>query len=113
MLPYVNGPERAEARNASTGLVEFGRREETVAKVMISQEVATCPFSGGMCKQCAVYRGRHFELCVLHNVRLKEIRAAKANAWTKHFSTKWEMPEIPEGVRIIVDPENFVERRDT
>jgi hypothetical protein len=65
-----------------------------------------------LCKQCAVYRGRHFELCALHNVRLKEMREVKARAWTDHQSTP-KMPEIPQGVRIIVDPENFVENRDT
>lgn len=83
-----------------------------MSKATASQEVAVCPFSGGLCKQCAVYRGRHFELCALHDVRLKEIRAAKASAWTEHPSTVWRMPEIPQDARIIVDPENFVENRD-
>jgi hypothetical protein len=83
-----------------------------VATEMTSSEVTLCPFSGTLCKQCAVYRGRHFELCALRNVRLHDIRAAKARAWTDHQSTP-EMPQIPEGVRTIVDPENFVENRDT
>jgi hypothetical protein len=87
-------------------------KEEIVATVMTPKETAVCPFSGRMCKECAVYRGRHFELCASRNVRLRETRAAKANAWNDYRSTKWEMPEIPEGVKIIVDIENFVEKRD-
>jgi hypothetical protein len=59
-----------------------------------------------------LYRGRHYELCSLHNTRLKAVRAAKAKAWTNHGSTRWEMPEIPDGANIIVDIENFVEKRD-
>jgi hypothetical protein len=81
-----------------------------VATATTSPEATLCPFSRTLCKQCAVYRGRHFELCALHDVRLKEIREARA--WTDHQSTP-EMPEIPQGVRIIVDPKNFVENRDT
>jgi hypothetical protein len=41
------------------------------------------------------------------------VRAAKASAWIEHPSTVLEMPRIPVDVRIIVDQENLVERRDT
>jgi hypothetical protein len=79
----------------------------------MSKEGTICPFSGGACRQCAVYRGRHFELCASHNAPLKEIRAAKAKVWTDQISTKLEIPKIPEDVKIkIVNVENFVEKRD-
>jgi hypothetical protein len=84
-----------------------------VLKTKISKETTICPFSKGACRQCAVYRGRHFELCASHNTQLKKIRAAKAKAWAEGSSTKWAMPEIPEGVKIkIVNVENVVEKRD-
>ena len=67
-----------------------------MSTVMVSKEAGLCPFSGKMCRECAVYRGRHFVLCSLRNIRLHDIRAAKAKAWTDHQSTKPEMPEIPE-----------------
>jgi hypothetical protein len=44
---------------------------------------------------------------------LKGVRAEKASAWTEHPSTWWEMPTLPEGAKVIVDPENLVEKRDT
>ncbi len=77
----------------------------------MSKEAAVCPFSRRMCRECAVYRGRHFELCSLHNFRLKEAKAAKAKAWSEEVFTKWEMPEIPDGTNIMVDIEDFIERR--
>jgi hypothetical protein len=76
-------------------------------------EAILCPISGRQCKQCAVYRGRHFQLCASNNTDLKKVRAEKASAWTDHPSTVWEMPTIRDGARVIADPENFVERRDT
>jgi len=69
-------------------------RNALKAPVIALKETPVCPFSGRACKECAVYRGRHFELCSSRNVRLREIKAAKAKAWT----AKWEMPKIPEGL---------------
>jgi len=82
-------------------------------KVNMSKEIIVCPFSGGVCRQCAIYRGRHFELCALHNTDLKKTRAAKAKAWTDPASTKWGIAEIPKDLEIqIVNVENLVEKRD-
>ena len=77
----------------------------------MSKEAAVCPFSRGVCKECAVYWGRHFELCSLRNFRLREVRAAKAKAWSCEVFSKWEMPDIPDGSNIMVDIEDFIERR--
>lgn len=88
-------------------------KEAIVAKTKTSKEGTICPFSGGPCRQCGVYRGRHFELCASHNASLKEIRAAKAKVWTDRASTKLQIPKIPDGVKIkIVNVENCVENRD-
>ncbi len=84
-----------------------------MSKSNTSKETTTCPFSGGACRQCAIYRGRHFELCASHNANLKKARAAKAKAWTNSASIKWGMPEIPKDLKIkIVNVENLVEKRD-
>ncbi len=84
-----------------------------MSKVNTSREATICPFSGGACRQCAIYRGRHYELCALHDANLKKTRAAKAKAWTDPASTKWGMPEIPNDLKIkIVNVENLVEKRD-
>ncbi len=84
-----------------------------MSKTNSPKDVMICPFSGGVCKQCAIFRGRHFELCASHNAHLREIRAAKARAWTNRSSAKLEMPEIPKDIKInIVNVENVVENRD-
>jgi hypothetical protein len=77
----------------------------------MAKEAAVCPFSRKICKECAVYYGRHFELCSMRNFGLRAARHAKAKAWSDEVSTKWEMPEIPDGSNIMVDIEDFIERR--
>ena len=75
------------------------------------KDVTLCPFSRTVCRECAIYRGRHFELCACHNYRLRETRGAQTKAWSSEVFTKWEMPEIPDGANIMVDIEDFIERR--
>ncbi len=84
-----------------------------MSKSNMSMETTICPFSGGACRQCAIYRGRHFELCASNNASLKRIRAAKAKTWTDPASIKWGTPEIPKDLKIkIINVENLVEKRD-
>ena len=73
------------------------------------KEAAVCPFSRKMCKECAVYYGRHFELCSVRNIRLREARRVKAKAWSDEVFTKWEMPEISNESNVMVDIEDFIE----
>jgi len=75
------------------------------------KDVTVCPFSRTVCRECAIYRGRHFELCACHNYRLRETKGARTKAWSSEVFTKWEMPEIPDGANIMVDIEDFIERR--
>ncbi len=77
----------------------------------MSKEAAVCPFSHRTCRECAIYWGRHFELCSTRNVRLREERSARAKTWSCGVFSKWEMPEIPDGSNIMVDIEDFIERR--
>ena len=76
------------------------------------KEAAVCPFSRKMCKECAIYWGRHFELCSMRNFRLRALRQAKAKAWSDEVFTKWEMPEIPDGSNVMVDIEDFIESKE-
>jgi hypothetical protein len=79
----------------------------------MAKEAALCPFSRRMCKECAVYRGRHFELCSTRNFALKATRHAKAKAWNEETFTKWDIPDIPDGSHIMADIEDFIERQET
>jgi hypothetical protein len=53
-----------------------------------------CPFSGAMCKDCPVYRGRHYLLCYCEKYRgslpeaLKNLPLSKSNG-------KFVMPSLP------------------
>jgi hypothetical protein len=81
--------------------------EEVMAK-----EAAVCPFSRKKCKECAVYFGRHFELCSTSNYHLRETRHAKAKAWNNDVSTNWELPEIPDDSNTMVNIEDFCQAQD-
>jgi len=76
-----------------------------------AKDVTVCPFSRTVCRECAIYRGRHFELCACHNYRLRETKGVRTKAWSSEVFIKWEMPEIPDGANIMVDIEDFIERR--
>lgn len=55
-----------------------------------------CPFSRTMCKECPVYRGRHYLLCYCQKYRgalpeaLKNLPLSKANS-----NGKFTMPSLP------------------
>jgi hypothetical protein len=55
-----------------------------------------CPFSGGICKDCPVYRGRHYYLCFCEKYRrclpeaIKDLPVSKKNS-----NGKFEMPSLP------------------
>jgi hypothetical protein len=78
----------------------------------MAKEAAICPFSRKKCRECAIYFGRHFELCSVGNQRLREVRHAKAKAWGDEAFTEWQVPEVPDGTNIMVDIEDFIESRE-
>lgn len=77
-----------------------------------SEDVTVCPFSRSLCRECAIYRGRHFELCAAHNYKLRATKGIHTKAWSHEVFEKWDMPEIPDGANIIVDIEDFLEKED-
>jgi hypothetical protein len=76
------------------------------------RDVTLCPFSRTICRECAIYRGRHLELCAFHNYKLRATKGTQTKAWTTELFTKWEMPEIPDGAHIMVDIEDFIEKEE-
>ena len=59
-----------------------------------------CPFSGKLCKECALYRGRHYYLCFCKQYRgyVKQTgRVSKVSAPISsgvNPSSRFEMPSI-------------------
>jgi hypothetical protein len=62
----------------------------------MAKEIMICPFSGTMCKECPVYRGRHYLLCYCEKYRgclpaaLKNLPMSK-----KSPNGKFTMPSLP------------------
>lgn len=54
-----------------------------------------CPFSGTLCKDCPVYRGRHFYLCFCEKYRGCLPQAIKDLPMAKKSNGKFEMPPLP------------------
>jgi hypothetical protein len=51
------------------------------------------------------------ELCAFHKYRQRDAKGIQTKAWSREVFTKWEMPDIPDGPNIVVDIEDFIERR--
>lgn len=75
-----------------------------------------CPITGGMCVDCAIYRGRHYYLCFskdYHGALMdpNQIETLKHKGGTTR-DEKFGMPdEIPISAGCIKDVEELIERR--
>jgi hypothetical protein len=66
-----------------------------------------CPFSGVLCKDCPVYRGRHYYLCFCKKYRGSLPQVNKnMSASQKKSNGKFEMPPEVKGVKHF-DPFEF------
>ncbi len=77
----------------------------------MSKTITVCPFSKMMCRECAIYRGRHSEMCLVSRYRQSYPDMKKPGLKCNEVFTKWEMPDIPDSPNIMVDIEDFIERR--
>jgi len=77
----------------------------------MSTIVAVCPFSKTVCRECAIYRGRHVELCTFSRNRSNGTKTDKAKARGDEVFTKWEMPDLADCSTMMVNIEDFIERR--
>jgi hypothetical protein len=55
-----------------------------------------CPFSGTLCKDCPVYRGRHYLLCYCEKYRGCIPEAIKNLPLSKKSNGKFKMPSFPD-----------------
>ena len=68
-----------------------------------------CPFSGQLCKDCPVYRGRHYYLCFCEKYRGHLTESGKTPpALRTGPNGKFEMPTIK--LRRSLDPFNSPQR---
>jgi hypothetical protein len=66
-----------------------------------------CPFSGRLCKDCPLYRGRHYYLCFNEKYRGCLIKGEKApSASRRNSSSKLEIPPAVRALNVL-DPFKF------
>ncbi len=78
---------------------------------MSSKAVGVCPFSKIPCRECAIYRGRHMEMCGASRNR-EGADAERPRVKSSAPFTCWEFPtDIGDGPGVMVNIEDFIERR--
>jgi len=66
-----------------------------------------CPFSGELCKECPLYRGRHYYLCFNEKYRGCLIKGEKAPPTSRqNSSSKFEIPPEVRALGVL-DPFKF------
>lgn len=78
---------------------------------MINQYM-TCPFSKGKCIQCAIYRGRHAEICFAagyHGGEFKDLMKNMTKPRKNTTDAKAEFPDLADtSPKWLKDVENCV-----
>ncbi len=74
-----------------------------------------CPFSGKICIQCGIFRGRHAGFCYVTTYRgySPEGQVLKKPEKKRNGGTKFDLPEIPFDPNRLADLEECLERRGT
>jgi hypothetical protein len=77
---------------------------------VVSKAIAVCPFSKVPCRECAIYRGRHIEMCAAARKR-EGADSERPRVKSSEVFTCWEFPDIEESPGRMVNIEDFIERR--
>ena len=74
-----------------------------------------CPFSGKMCVQCGIFRGRHAGFCYVTTYRgnIQEGQVLKKPEAKQSGDPKFEFPELPFDPNRLANLEDCTERRGT
>jgi hypothetical protein len=77
-----------------------------------------CPFSKGLCRECAIFRGRHLGLCSAETGNGKDwgkrmMQACKLDKGGDYEAWKeLKTPSIPKSPKWLADIEDLIERRE-
>ncbi len=74
-----------------------------------------CPFSGKMCIECGIFRGRHAGFCYVTSYRgcTLEGQVIKRPERTPGNDPKFDLPDIPFDPNRLANLEDCMERRGT
>jgi hypothetical protein len=78
---------------------------------MSSKAIGFCPFSGNVCKECGIFRGRHVGTCGGYLKRHQTGAERPKFKSSEMFVTDWELPELVDDSKTMVNIEDFIERR--
>jgi len=73
----------------------------------VAKEDMICPFSGKLCKECALYRGRHYYLCFCKKYRGHLEKSGEVTRGSNPGASKAEpgkQIQIPVKMPSAVDP---------
>ncbi|MGD0229915.1 MAG: hypothetical protein ABSC19_06080 [Syntrophorhabdales bacterium] len=77
----------------------------------VTKTITVCPFSKLECRECAIYRGRHVEMCSAARHRSNGASAdRRKEVQSCAVFTHWDFPEIPDSPNIMVNIEDFIDR---
>ncbi|MGA3173025.1 MAG: hypothetical protein ABSE25_01205 [Syntrophorhabdales bacterium] len=77
----------------------------------MSKTIIVCPFSKAACRECAIYRGRHVELCAASRRPANGTNVERPRVKSSAVFTCWDFPDIGESPGRMVNIEDFIERR--
>jgi len=82
----------------------------------VAKALMVCPFSRQQCRECALFRGRHFNLCLSprysHLFSDWSQTAGVGPRANKRNSPIKKPPELPESPRWLANVEELVERSE-
>lgn len=64
----------------------------------MAKEKMLCPFSGELCKECPLYRGRHYYLCFNQHYRGHLEDTGDAPAEHKPLDPVWNPGKMPSAI---------------
>ena len=81
----------------------------------MSKAKMVCPFSGKMCIECGIFRGRHAGFCYVTTYRgcIQDGQVLKKPEPKGSSDTKFDFPEIPFDPNRLANLEDCTERRGT
>jgi len=81
----------------------------------MANQYMTCPFSKGKCIQCAIYRGRHAEICFAagyHGGEFKDLMQPKSESTNPTNKLEFPFPVISDSPNRIKNVEECVMIKD-
>ena len=70
----------------------------------MAKEKVRCPFSGGFCRDCSEYRGRHYYLCFAKRYRghVEGVEEQREERKVSPTNFRFDVPPLPKNPKWLV-----------